>query len=102
MKSFSFGHKLTKIGLNKLYIQKFSRHESFNPLSINHAKNISYAKDIENSKAQIYNGLSSEEIFDELHKNNDKIPDVVFSSLIDTYFTENKPQEALNILRKVY
>ena len=62
------------------------------------SKKQAYAKLVENAKAQIYGGRSSEEVVAGLSASNEKVPDFVYATLIDTYMSEKKPAEALNIM----
>lgn len=54
---------------------------------------------IENAKSMIHNERSYIEILNSLHEYEDmKIPDFVYSSIIDTYMEEKNTSNALNIL----
>lgn len=58
----------------------------------------SYAKLIENAKAQIYAGASSDAVIGSLTAHSAKVPDFVYNLLIDAYMAQNRPSEALNLL----
>lgn len=60
-----------------------------------------YTKLIENTKARIHDGVCAEEVVGALTASKEKVPDFVYSMVVDTYFDKNRPEEALNILISV-
>lgn len=65
-------------------------------------KKHSFVKAIENAKAQVYGGAVSSEVVKSLSSQSEKVPDFVYSVLIDTYLNQNQSGEALNVLIAVY